>query len=145
VVGDLAWLVEDGQPLPQVAQVAMQQGERAAANILRSLRGEPPEPFRYRDYGMLAVIGRNAAVAHLAGRAFRGFPAWLLWLLVHIVQLIGFRNRVLVLVNWAWNYVFFRRAVRLILPTAAEEERGEEVSSATAPGSPSARRASAAG
>ena len=143
VVGDLAWLEQEGEPLPQVAQVAMQQGERAAANILRSLGGEVPEPFRYKDYGMLAVIGRNAAVAHMAGRAFSGFPAWLLWLLVHIAQLIGFRNRVLVLVNWAWNYVFFRRAVRLILPAEGGEE--PDVSSATAPESPSARRASGAG
>jgi NADH dehydrogenase len=66
---------------------------------------------------MLAVIGRNAAVAHVFGRAFKGWLAWVLWLLIHITWLIGFRNRALVLVNWGWNYVFFRRAVRLILPT----------------------------
>ena len=122
VVGDLAWFEQDGKPLAQVAQVAMQQGELAARNILRVLAGQPSESFRYRDYGTLAVIGRNAAVAHMAGRAFRGFAAWLLWLLVHIVQLIGFRNRALVLVNWAWNYVFFGRAVRLILPTGSEAD-----------------------
>ena len=135
VIGDLAGLEEGGAPYPQVAQVAMQQGERAAANILRRLAGEPPRPFRYRDYGMLAVIGRNAAVAELGGRTFRGFPAWVLWLGIHIAKLIGFRNRALVLVNWAWNYVSFRRAVRLILPEARGSEKGAG-SDAEAPGPP---------
>jgi NADH dehydrogenase len=115
VTGDLAW-VEDGPVLPQVAQVALQQGKHAAANILRAVRGHAPEEFRYRDLGTIAVIGRNAAVARVAGRSFRGFPAWLLWLGIHITWLIGFRNRLLVLVNWAWNYLAFRRAVSLILP-----------------------------
>lgn len=118
VVGDLAYL-EDGQgrPLPQVAQVAIQQGRRAGRNILAREQGKSAEPFRYRDPGMLAVIGRNAAVAHVFGRAFRGFTAWVLWLAIHVSWLIGFRNRALVLLNWGWNYVFYRRAVRLILPT----------------------------
>ena len=116
VVGDLAWFEQDGAPLPQVAQVAIQQGKHVADNLLRTLRGADPLPFRYRDLGMLAVIGRSAAVAHVFGRAFRGLPAWLLWLGIHVTWLIGFRNRALVLVNWGWNYVFFRRAVRLILP-----------------------------
>ena len=116
VIGDLALLEENGEPLPQVAQVAIQQGRHAADNILRAARGEAREPFRYRDLGMLAVIGRSAAVAHVFGRTFRGFAAWLLWLGIHIAWLIGFRNRALVLVNWAWNYLSFRRAVRLILP-----------------------------
>jgi NADH:ubiquinone reductase (H+-translocating) len=127
VIGDLAYREDGhGQPLPQVAQVAIQQGRRAAANILRILAGEPPEPFRYRDPGMLAVIGRNAAVAHVFGLAFRGLVAWLLWLGIHISWLIGFRNRALVLLNWGWNYVFFRRAVRLILPEG-RVRRGEGV------------------
>ncbi len=116
--GDLAYLEHDGEPLPGVAPVALQQGTLAVRNMLRTLEGEPVEPFRYRDPGMLAVIGRNAAVAQVAGRSFRGFPAWVLWLVVHVAKLIGFRNRVLVLVNWAWNYLFFDRAVRLILPYA---------------------------
>lgn len=116
VAGDLARVEQEGQPLPQVAQVAIQQGQHVAKNIVRSLRGEAALPFRYRDYGMLAVIGRNAAAAHVRGRTFTGFPAWLLWLVIHVTWLIGFRNRVLVLVNWAWNYISFGRAVRLILP-----------------------------
>ena len=116
VVGDLAYLEDEaGQPLPQVAPVAIQQGERAAANIMAGLDGAPLQPFVYEDPGMLAVIGRNAAVARVFGRSFRGFPAWVLWALVHIAKIIGYRNRVLVLVNWAWNYVTYRRAVRLIL------------------------------
>lgn len=118
VVGDLAYLEDaSGSPLPQVAQVAIQQGRRAAKNILARSEGREASPFAYRDPGMLAVIGRNAAVAHVFGRAFKGWLAWVLWLLIHITWLIGFRNRALVLVNWGWNYVFFRRAVRLILPT----------------------------
>lgn len=116
--GDLAYLEEEGHPLPGVAPVALQQGTLAARNILRTLQGEALRSFRYRDPGMLAVIGRNAAVARVGGRNFRGFPAWVVWLVVHVAKLIGFRNRLLVLVNWAWNYLFFDRAVRLILPYA---------------------------
>ena len=75
----------------------------------------------------LAVIGRNAAVAYVAGRSFRGLAAWVLWLVIHVAKLIGFRKRALVLVNWAWNYVFYRRAVRLILPTVRESDaHGEQ-------------------
>jgi NADH:ubiquinone reductase (H+-translocating) len=114
--GDLAYLEHKGEALPGVAPVALQQGTLVARNILREFAGKPLSAFRYRDPGMLAVVGRNAAVARVAGRNVRGFPAWVLWLVVHVAKLIGFRNRVLVLVNWAWNYLFFARAVRLILP-----------------------------
>jgi NADH dehydrogenase len=127
VVGDLAYREDaDGAPLPQVAQVAIQQGRRAAANILRLASGGEAAPFRYRDPGMLAVIGRNAAAAHVFGLAFTGWIAWWLWLGIHISWLVGFRNRALVLLNWGWNYLFFRRAVRLILP-AAPARRDEVV------------------
>lgn len=116
VIGDLAYGEDaQGRPFPQVAQVAIQQGRRAAKNILALAAGGTPQPFRYKDPGMLAVIGRNAAVAHVFGLAFRGLTAWLLWLGIHISWLIGFRNRALVLLNWGWNYVFYGRAVRLIL------------------------------
>ena len=101
------------------------QGSIAADNVVRMIGGEAPGDFVYKDLGMLAVIGRNAAAAHLWGRSFTGFAAWSLWLVVHVAKLIGFRNRVLVLVNWAWNYVFYRRAVRLILPDA-RVEAGED-------------------
>jgi NADH dehydrogenase len=82
-----------------VAQVAMQQGDAAARNILRQMAGEELQTFRYQDKGSMAVIGRNSAVANIAGRAFTGFAAWLIWLLVHIAQLIGYRKRLLVLVR----------------------------------------------
>lgn len=124
VIGDLAYLEDaDGLPLPQVAQVAIQQGRYAAANIRAHMAGKPTRPFAYRDPGMLAVIGRNAAVAHVFGLAFKGWAAWFLWLGIHITWLIGFRNRALVLLNWGWNYVRYRRAVRLILPTVSVPPR----------------------
>lgn len=86
----------------------------------RQIDGRPPEPFRYSDPGMLAVIGRNRGVAHVYGRAFTGFAAWMLWLVVHLAKLIGFRNRLVVLLNWAWDYVSYERVVRLILPLVPE-------------------------
>lgn len=125
VVGDLAAFEENGSTLPMVAQVAMQQGEAAARNIRRQIAGEPLQPFSYRDKGSMAVIGRNAAVAEIGGQAFTGFPAWLVWLVVHVAQLIGYRNRLLVLVNWAWNYLTFERLVRLILPNRVTEDQRE--------------------
>jgi NADH:quinone reductase (non-electrogenic) len=116
VVGDLAYLEFDGEPLPMMAPVAIQQADTAAQNVLRTLRGEPLRPFRYRDPGSLATIGRNAAVAYIGGLAFTGFPAWVVWLVVHLVQLIGFRNKLFVLLNWAWDYFFYERGARLITP-----------------------------
>ena len=116
VIGDLAYVEKCGRPLPMVAPVATQQGEAAARNIARQLEGEEPSPFQYRDLGTMAVIGRNAAVAHLFGRwSFTGFPAWVIWLGMHLFKLIGFRNRLLVLTSWAWDYLFYERVVRLIL------------------------------
>jgi NADH dehydrogenase len=115
VIGDAAWLPDaDGTPLPMMAPVAEQQAHCAAANIVRSVRGEPQRPFRYRNRGTMATIGRNAAVAHVGGFAFSGFFAWVAWLVLHIVLLIGFRNRLVVLINWAYDYFLYDRAVRLI-------------------------------
>jgi NADH dehydrogenase len=114
VIGDAAWLEHDGAPLPMMAPVAIQMAETAARNIERQLAGLPPEAFRYRDPGSLATIGRSAAVAYIHGISFTGFPAWVVWLVVHLIQLIGFRNKLLVLINWAWDYFFYDRAVRLI-------------------------------
>jgi NADH dehydrogenase len=138
VVGDLAYVEEDGVPLPMLAPVAIQEGVAAAQNVARQMAGREPEPFHYHDRGAMATIGRNAAVARLGGRTFTGFPAWLLWLAVHLVNLIGFRNRLLVLIGWAWDYFFFERAVRLILPTEEqgreEETRGQGDGAAVSPG-----------
>ena len=115
-VGDMAYLEgPEGRPVPLVAPAAIQQGSHAARNIVRQLAGLAPLPFRYRDPGTMVTIGRNAAVALLKGRALTGFPAWLAWLGVHLVRLIGFRNRLLVLVNWGWNYLFYDRGVRLVI------------------------------
>jgi NADH dehydrogenase len=116
VIGDAAYLEHEGQPLPMLAPVAMQMAKTAAGNVRHAMRGEPAVAFRYRDPGTLATIGRNAAVAHIRGLSFTGFPAWVVWLVVHIIQLIGFRNKLFVLLNWAWDYFFYERASRLIIP-----------------------------
>jgi NADH dehydrogenase len=115
VVGDLAACAgPDGRPLPGVAPVAVQQGRHAARNILRAIRGEPTEPFRYRNYGNLATIGRASAVADFGWLRLTGWIAWVTWLFVHILKLTGFRNRLLVFVQWAWAYFTYQRSVRLI-------------------------------
>ena len=114
VVGDLCALQQDGRWLPGVAQVAMQEGAHAARNILRAQRGEPAVPFRYHDYGTAAVIGRGSAVVDLGRFRASGMFAWLFWLFLHIFWLIGFRNRLAVMSEWAWAYLTFQRRVRLI-------------------------------
>jgi len=115
VIGDSAYLVdENGQPLPMLATVAQQQAQHAAGNIRRGLEGRAPEPFTYKDPGLLATIGRNAAVARLWGISFSGWPAWLIWVGLHVYRLIGFRNRLVVILNWAWDYFFYESQVRLI-------------------------------
>ncbi len=121
VIGDMASLADPrGRPLPGVAQVAMQQGEWAAANILRAIEGKAGRRFRYRDLGNMATIGRNSAVADVRGLRLTGFIAWLAWAVVHILNLIGFRNRVLVALQWLWGYLTFQRGARLITGVAAE-------------------------
>ena len=115
VIGDLAALQDkDGHPLPGIAPVAIQQGRHAARNILRASRGLPREPFHYLDRGSLATIGRAAAVADFGWIKFSGFLAWLSWLFIHIFFLIGFRNRFIVMFEWAWAYFTYQRAARLI-------------------------------
>jgi NADH:ubiquinone reductase (H+-translocating) len=115
VIGDMASLEDPrGRPFPGVAQVAMQQGAWAAANIVRAIEGKPARAFRYRDLGNMATIGRNSAVADIRGLRLTGFVAWLAWAVVHILNLIGFRNRVLVALQWLWDYLTFQRGARLI-------------------------------
>jgi NADH dehydrogenase len=114
VIGDLAHLEIDGAAVPGVAPAAMQQGRHVALNITRRLRGQPRLPFRYVDKGMLATIGRGAAVARIGRIKATGFVAWMLWLFIHIFFLIGFRNRVVVMIQWAWLYFTFDRGARLI-------------------------------
>ncbi len=115
VIGDLAAFIhQTGQPLPGLAPVAIQQGRAVADNVWRRLRGEPTRPFHYFDKGNMAAIGRAKAVAVMGRLRLWGFPAWLAWLFVHITYLIGFRNRFLVLFEWAWAYFTYQRGARLI-------------------------------
>jgi NADH dehydrogenase len=115
VVGDLAaYTHQTGKPLPGVAPVAIQQGEAAAENIWRTISGGERQRFRYKDRGNLATVGRQAGVADLHVVHLGGFIAWLAWLFVHIFWLIGFPNRVLVMLQWAWSYLTYERSARLI-------------------------------
>ena len=115
VIGDLANLAgDDGRPLPGVAQVAIQMGKHAVHNILRAIEHQPLRPFHYHDLGNMATIGRASAIADFGRFRLSGLLAWLAWLFVHILNLIGFRNRLVVLVQWAWAYFTYQRGIRLI-------------------------------
>ncbi len=124
-IGDIADIDDGaGGRLPQLAQVAIQGGKFAADQVLRSIAGAPHEDFHYRDKGIMATIGRRAAVAQLPnGTKLKGFIAWLSWLFLHLVYLLGFRNRVSVLLNWSWNYLTWDRGPRLILAPEALPRR----------------------
>ena len=126
VIGDLAAIRHGGGDVPGVAPAAIQGGLHAAAMIRRALRGEPAELFRYRDRGSMATLGRKAAVAVIGRLRLSGLVAWLCWLCVHIFFLIGFRNRFVVLFEWAWSYFTYQRSARLILHEAADEGPGSE-------------------
>jgi NADH dehydrogenase len=115
VIGDLAAVEQNGEQLPQLIPPAMQEARHVARTILRLLAGERAEPFRYADPGMMATIGRNAAVAEIGPLRMSGFPGWVLWLGFHLLQIVTFRSKLVVLVNWAWNYFFLDRPVRLLL------------------------------
>ncbi|GAA3914142.1 NAD(P)/FAD-dependent oxidoreductase [Luteimonas lutimaris] len=115
VAGDLASVQQDGKPVPGVAPAAKQMGRHVAAAIRARIAGKPATPFRYRDYGNLATIGRMAAVVHLGKLKLSGALAWWFWLTAHIFFLIGFRNRLVVMLNWTWAYWSYQRAARIIL------------------------------
>ena len=114
VIGDLAHLEENGKLLPGVCQTAMQMGEHVARMIRNDVKDKPRAGFHYRDKGNLATIGRAAAVAEIHGLHMSGLPAWLIWVFVHIMYLIGFKNRIVVMIQWAWAYIGYRRGIRLI-------------------------------
>jgi len=114
-IGDAAYLETPGGPVPMLAPPAMQMGACAARNVIHTLEGTPLAEFRYKDPGTMATIGRSAAVAVVRGLKFRGLAAWLIWLFVHLMQLIGFRNKLVVLLDWAWQYLFYRPASALIV------------------------------
>jgi NADH dehydrogenase len=127
VAGDLAaFTTRRGKPLPGTAPVAIQQGRWAGRNVIRALKGLPPLPFVYQDRGNLATIGRNSAVADIRGLRLTGFVAWLTWAVVHIFNLVGFRNRVLVAIQWIWGYLTFTRGARLITNRYAPETKPVE-------------------
>jgi NADH:ubiquinone reductase (H+-translocating) len=146
VIGDLAALNDEaGKMLPGVAPVAIQQGDWVAATIARDLENQPRRNFHYHDKGSLATIGRAAAVAQFGKFELSGYFAWLAWLFVHILFLIGFRNRVIVMIQWAWSYLTYERGARLItgsneLPGWTESERLLETSASTAPPVPASQR-----
>jgi len=125
VIGDLANFTsaKDGKPLPGVSPVAIQEGRHAAHNILHMVEGAKPQRFYYWDKGSMATIGRNRAVADLNVVHFSGFPAWLAWLFIHVLYLVGFRNRIAVLFQWAWAYVTFNKGARLITRNFQSEQR----------------------
>lgn len=123
VIGDMASILqENGEPVPGVSPAAMQMGEATAANILRDLKGEPRTNFRYVNKGTMATIGRSKAIAEIGGYKFKGFIAWLMWLFLHVVFLIGFRNRFAVMFEWFWAYLTRERSARLITGDADELE-----------------------
>ncbi|HIJ86733.1 MAG TPA: NAD(P)/FAD-dependent oxidoreductase [Desulfuromonadales bacterium] len=124
VIGDMACCLENGSPLPMMAPVASQQGDYAAKMILAREQGKILPPFHYFDKGSMATIGRSSAVAAAAGFTFRGYVAWLAWLLLHLYYLIGFRNRLVVMMNWTYAYWFQERQVRLI---TSKKRRAEQL------------------
>ena len=124
VIGDLAsFSHQEGKPLPGVSPVAMQQGRHAAANILAMVNGEEPSRFHYFDKGSMATIGRNKAVADLKYFHLSGWPAWMAWLFIHVMYLVGFRNRLAVMIQWAWAYFTFNAGARLITRNFQAEKR----------------------
>jgi NADH dehydrogenase len=115
VIGDLAGAVDGSNLLPMLIPVAMQEGRRVAASISDMVRNGGASAFAYKDPGTMATIGRNSAVAQLGRVRLSGFPGWVMWLTVHLVNVVSFRSRILVLINWAWDYLFYDRPIRLIL------------------------------
>jgi NADH dehydrogenase len=111
VAGDLASV----EGVPGIAPAAKQMGRHAGKNVLRLIAGRPSVKFKYRDYGQLATIGRNAAVAVIGRVKLSGFPAWMVWLVAHIYFLINFRNRLVVMLDWGWAYFTYQRYARIII------------------------------
>jgi NADH dehydrogenase len=122
VIGDLASINDGQRILPMVAQVAIQSGVASAQNILKQIEGLAPQPFIYKDRGSMITIGRKAAGVAIGSWTFTGFIAWAMWLVIHLFNLIGFRNRVMVLINWAWDYLLYERAVRYVFPSGMPSE-----------------------
>ncbi|MCW3085227.1 MAG: NAD(P)/FAD-dependent oxidoreductase [Bacteroidetes bacterium] len=116
-IGDIAWMTEEKYPNghPQVAQVAIQEGDLLAKNLKNQLLGKPLKPFHYKDLGSMATVGRNKAVADLPRIKFQGFFAWLVWMFVHLMSIVGIKNKLIIFINWVWNYVTYDQSLRLII------------------------------
>lgn len=125
-IGDAAHCEWEGRPLPMIAPVANQEADVAAANIVNLINGRELKNLQYKDMGALATIGRNEAVARMGTWEFSGFFAWIFWLMVHVIRLVGFRNRIMVLLNWAWEYFFYDRGVRVIMPNIEKQLNQEQ-------------------
>jgi NADH dehydrogenase len=123
VTGDLAARTENGIPVPGVAPAAIQMGKFAARQIIRSIQNQPHEEFHYLNKGSLATIGRSRAVADLGRLQFSGYFAWLAWLFVHLLFIIGFRNRFMVMMDWTWEYITFKNSARLITDNLRRPEK----------------------
>lgn len=130
-IGDVSLMSGDpkyAEGHPQLAQVAIQQAKQLSSNLKRKLDGQVPEPFRYRDLGTMATVGRNLAVVDLPFWKFQGFFAWLTWMFVHLISIVGVKNRVMVFINWIWNYITYDQSLRLIIrskPLPADIEETE--------------------
>jgi NADH:quinone reductase (non-electrogenic) len=122
VIGDLAGAIDGGAQLPMLIPVAMQEGRRVAATITELLSSGGATAFRYKDPGIMATIGRNSAVAELGRVHLSGFLGWLMWLFVHLINVVSFRSRILVLVNWAWDYLLYDRPIRIIVRARAQPD-----------------------
>ena len=122
-IGDMASFTQDGHELPMIAPPAMQQGQHVAKNVLRDLAGRGLLLFRYRDKGIMATIGRNSGVTQSGALSLTGFAGWVAWLFLHLIYLIGFRNRFVVLFTWAWEYFRYDRPVRAIARAKGPEDR----------------------
>lgn len=120
VAGDISLITGEENSYPQIAPVATQQGIHAGKNILRQIKGKASLPFKYKDKGSMATIGRNAAIIRLGNTELKGFKAWVIWIFIHILYLIGFRNKIFVMIHWIWNYFIFDKSIRLILPRCCE-------------------------
>ncbi|MGH7762954.1 MAG: NAD(P)/FAD-dependent oxidoreductase [Candidatus Dormibacteraceae bacterium] len=129
VIGDLSGATDAEVLLPMLIPVAMQEGKHVAATIDEMVRNGAAKAFRYKDPGIMATIGRNSAVAELGAVRLSGFLGWLMWLAVHLVNVISFRSRILVLVNWAWDYVFYDRPIRLIVRAGEDRARAARTDS----------------
>jgi len=116
-IGDIAYMTEEAYPKghPQVAQPAIQQAENLAKNLQNMLRNIPLTPFHYKDLGSMATVGRNLAVVDLPFIKFQGIFAWMTWMFVHLMSIVGMKNRLLIFINWAWNYTAYDQSLRLII------------------------------